>query len=133
MKNLFVLSLCLSAAPVLAADKVITVTFDSIAMLTTKDGKTLDKKLFSFGPEVKGAIAETSNASSNGLGKSKEDACRWALLASFVKFQDKAKQAGKKVVGLRTYAGAVEGAKADELVCLAGAMVVRSRVEAGYK
>jgi hypothetical protein len=34
---------------------------------------------------------------------------------------------------VRTYAGATEGAKADQLVCLAGAMVVRSTVKAGYK
>ncbi len=76
---------------------------------------------------------ETSNASSNGLGKSKEDACRWALLSSLLKFQAQAKQRGKKVVGLRTYAGTTEGASKDNLVCLAGSMVVRSRVVAGYK
>ena len=133
MKKLFVLLCVCSAVPALAADHVITVTFDSIAAIPTKSGEMLDKSMFRFGPAVPGAIEDTSAASSNGLGKSKEDACRWALLSSFIKLQAKAKQAGKKVVGLRTYAGATEGASKDNLVCLAGAMVVRSTVKAGYK
>lgn len=133
MKNLLVLLCACGALPALAADHVITVTFDSVAAIPSKTGETIDKSLFHFGPAVPGAIEDTSAASSNGLGKSKEDACRWALLSSFLKAQTKAKQAGKKVVGVRTYAGATEGAKKDALVCLAGAMVVRSTVKLGYK
>jgi hypothetical protein len=133
MKKLFALLCACSALPALAADQIITVTFDSVAATPTKSGETLDKTMFSFGPAVPGAVEDTSAASSNGLGKSKEEACRWALLGSLIKIEAKAKQSGKKVVGVRTYAGATEGATKDNLVCLAGAMVVRSTVKVGYK
>ncbi|MGV3624772.1 MAG: hypothetical protein ACO1OB_28390 [Archangium sp.] len=133
MKTLVAVVVACLALPAFAADKVITVTFDSIVAMESKSGERLDPKLFKFGPEVAGAEQDTSAASSSGFGKSKEESCKWALLSSLLKFQAQAKQKNKKVVGLRTYAGATEGAKATELVCLAGAMVVRSTVKAGYK
>ena len=121
------------AFPAFAADHVITVTLDSIAAMQTKSGEKIDPAMFSFGPAVAGAEEDTSQASSSGFGKSKEESCRWALLSSFIKLQNKAKAANKKVVGVRTFAGATEGNKKDQLVCLAGAVVVRSTVKAGYK
>lgn len=133
MKTLTAVMVACLAVPALAADKVITVTFDSLVAMESKSGERLDPKLFKFGPEVAGAEQDSSAASSSGFGKSKEESCKWALLSSFLKFQAQAKQKNKKVVGVRTYAGSTEGAKADSLVCLAGAMVVRSTVKAGYK
>ncbi len=133
MKTLVAVVVACLAVPAFAADKIITVTFDSILAMESKSGEKVDGKMFKFGPEVAGAEQDTSAASSSGFGKSKEESCKWALLSSFLKFQAQAKQKGKKVVGVRTYAGATEGAKADQLVCLAGAMVVRSTVKAGYK
>lgn len=133
MKTLVPVLVACLALPAFAADKIITVTFEAIAAMETKSGERIDTKLFKFGPEVAGAEQDSSAASSNGFGKSKEEACKWALLGSFMKLQANAKMKNKKVVGVRTYAGATEGAKADSLVCLAGAMVVRSTVKAGYK
>lgn len=133
MKTLVAVVVACLAVPAFAADKIITVSFDSIAAMESKSGEKVDPKLFKFGPEVAGAEQDSSAASSNGFGKSKEEACKWALLSSFLKFQAQAKQKNKKVVGVRTFAGSTEGAKADSLVCLAGAMVVRSTVKAGYK
>lgn len=133
MKTLVAVVVACLAVPAFAADKIITVSFDSIVAMESKSGEKIDPKMFKFGPEVAGAEQDKSSTSSNGFGKSKEEACKWALLSAFLKFQGQAKQKNKKVVGVRTYAGATEGAKADSLVCLAGAMVVKSTVKGGYK
>jgi hypothetical protein len=133
MRNLTLALVAVLAVPAFGADSVITVTFDQLVAMQTKQGEKLDPTLFSFGPAVAGAAEDTSQASTSGFGKPKDESCRWALLGSFIKLQNKAKASNKKVVGVRTYAGATEGAKADQLVCLAGAMVVRSTVKAGYK
>lgn len=133
MKTLLLAVAALFAVPAFAADHIVTVTFADISGMSTKSGDRIDPSMFSFGPAVPGAEEDQSAASSSGFGKSKEESCKWALLSSFVKLQQKAKSMNKKVVGVRTYAGATEGAKADQLVCIAGAMIVRSTVKAGYK
>lgn len=133
MKTLALAVAALFAVPAFAADHIVTVTFADISGMSTKSGDRIDPSMFSFGPAVPGAEEDQSAASSSGFGKSKEESCKWALLSSFVKLQQKAKSMNKKVVGVRTYAGATEGAKADQLVCIAGAVVVRSTVKAGYK
>lgn len=116
-----------------ASDKVVSVTFESVCAETAKDGSTLDPKLFSFGPAVKGAAPDQSSSATKGMGRDKESHCRRALLTAFLKFQAKAKQQGKKVVGIRTFGGEQESAKAGECLCLAGGFVVRTVVKAGYK
>ena len=102
MKYALVVALAALSMPAFAADQVVTVTFDSIAASPSKSGEKLDPALFSFGPAVPGE-EDTGHASSNAFGKSKEEACRWALLGTFLKFQSKAKASGKKVVGVRTF------------------------------
>ena len=134
MKNLIVVALLtLTAFRAQAADQVVTVTFESIAATPNKNGEMLDPSLFSFGPEVTGGEADESKASSSGFGKPKDESCRWALLSSFLKFQNKAKAMKKRVVGVRTYAGGTESTKADACICLAGGIVVRSVIKATYK
>lgn len=132
MKTTLVFALVALSMPALAADSVVTVTFESVAAIPAKNGEKLDPALFSFGPAVPGE-EDTGHASTNGFGKSKEDACRWALLGTFLKFQSKAKAAGKKVVGVRTYAGEKGESSNANCVCLAGGMVVRSTIKATYK
>jgi len=132
MKNAILAALLCLSAKVLAADQVITVTFESVAAIPAKNGDKLDPSLFHFGPAVPDGDDDVGHASTNGFGKSKEDACRWALLGTFLKFQKKAKASGKKIVGVRTYAGATESSKSD-VVCLAGGIVVRSTIKAAYK
>ena len=134
MKHLFVVALfTLTSFNAQAADQVITVTFESIANTPTKSGEKLDPTLFSFGPAVPGGEDDQSKASSSGFGKPKDESCRWALLASFMKFQEKAKSMKKRVVGVRTYAGNTESTSADACICLAGGIVVRSTIKATYK
>ena len=132
MKYALVVALVALSMPAFAADQVVTVTFDSIAAIPSKSGEKLDPALFSFGPAVPGE-EDTGHASSNAFGKSKEEACRWALLGSFLKFQSKAKASGKKVVGVRTGAGDKTESSNINCVCLAGGMVVRSTIKATYK
>lgn len=132
MKNALVVALTLSSLSAFAADQVVTVSFESIAAIPSKSGEKLDPSLFSFGPAVPGE-EDTGHASSNAFGKSKEEACRWALLGTFLKFQSKAKAAGKKVVGVRTYAGEKGESANANCVCLAGGIVVRSTIKATYK
>jgi len=132
MKNALVVVLALTSLSAFAADQVVTVSFESIAAIPSKSGEKLDPSLFSFGPAVPGE-EDTGHASSNAFGKSKEEACRWALLGTFLKFQSKAKAAGKKVVGVRTYAGEKGESSNANCVCLAGGIVVRSTIKATYK
>lgn len=132
MKNALVVALAVLSVPAFAADQVVTVSFESIAAIPSKSGEKLDPALFSFGPAVPGD-EDTGHASSNAFGKSKEEACKWALLGTFLKFQNKAKASGKKVVGVRTYAGEKGESSNANCVCLAGGMVVRSTIKATYK
>jgi hypothetical protein len=115
-----------------ADDRVVSVTFASVAALETKSGEKLDPGLFHFG-KASGAEQDRSRVSSNGFHRSKKDACRWALLGGFIKFQHKAKEAGLKVVGVRTFAGDAESSRSDQCLCLAGGIVVRSVIQASYK
>ena len=115
-----------------ADDRIVSVTFASVAALETKSGEKLDPGLFHFGKES-GGHQDRSRVSSNGFHKSKQEACRWALLGGFIKFQHKAKEAGLRVVGVRTFAGDAESSRADQCLCLAGGFVVRSVIQAGYK
>ena len=78
------------AAPLLAEDTVVSVTFDSITQIQTKSGETLDPTLFKFG-KATGGNEDSSRASGSAWHKDKEAACRWALLGSFMKFQKKAR------------------------------------------
>jgi hypothetical protein len=133
MKHALVVALVALSVPAFAADQVITVSFDSIAAIPSKSGEKLDPSLFSFGPAVPGGEDDTGHATSNAFGKSKDEACRWALLGTFLKFQAKAKAANKKVVGVRTYAGEKGESSSANCVCLAGGIVVRSTIKASYK
>lgn len=137
MKHLLNVSFALallagSGAPLLAADKVVSVTFASVVGTEAKDGSKLDPKLFSFGKAV-GGDQDQSHSATRGMGRDKLTPCRRALLTSLLKFQAKAKAAGKRVVGVRTFAGKEESADADKCLCLAGGFVVRTIVKAGYK
>jgi hypothetical protein len=115
-----------------ADDRIVTVTFASVAALETKSGEKLDPHLFHFGGSSGGA-QDRSRVSANGFHRSKKDACRWALLGGFIKFQHKAKDAGLSVVGVRTFAGDAESSRADQCLCIAGGIVVRSVIQASYK
>jgi hypothetical protein len=137
MKNLSIAGLAAvlllaPAAAALAEDQVVSVTFESVAAQQTKSGESLDPALFHFGKGA-GGHEDYSRVSSSAWHKDKQDACRWALLGGFIKFQHKAKASGQHIAGIRTYAGTQESSKRDECICLAGGAVVRSVIKASYK
>ena len=132
MKRSLVVALVALSVPAFAADVIVTVSFESVAAIPSKSGEKLDASLFHFGPAVPGGEEDIGHATTVAFGKSKEDACRWALLGSFLKFQARAKASGKKIVGVRTSAGDIESSKSD-CVCLAGFTNVRSTIKASYK
>ncbi|HTB34171.1 MAG TPA: hypothetical protein VK842_04870 [bacterium] len=121
------------AIPAFAEDEVVTVTFASIVATPAKDGSTLDPKLFSFGSNKAGADEDRSRVSGSTHGRSKEDACRWAMLSSFLKFQHKAQSMGKHVTEVRTNIGDQKSDKADACLCLVGRWAVKSQIIAVYK
>jgi len=68
---------------------------------------------------------EVSNRKTNGVGKSDEQACRWAALGALVAFQDKARELGVNgVVDLVSYYKKDEVQDAANYECHAGAVVV---------
>ncbi|HXB98188.1 MAG TPA: hypothetical protein VNZ54_09055 [bacterium] len=121
-----------AAIPAMAEDEAVTVTFESVVAVPAKDGTTLDPKLFSFGPAKAGAEDVIGHGQARGWHKPKDEACQWALLNAFLKFQKTAQAEGKRVVSVRTYAGDQESVKRDECLCLAGRAVVRTTVKAVY-
>jgi hypothetical protein len=122
-----------AAVPAFAVDEVVSVTFESIVATPAKDGSTIDPKLFSFGPLKDGASEDRSRAQGSAFHKDKQDACRWILLSSFLKFQRNAQAKGKHVVNVRTQAGDQESSKRDECLCLAGGFSIKSVVKGVYK
>jgi len=68
---------------------------------------------------------EVSNRKTNGVGKSDEQACRWAALSALVAFQDKARELGVNgVVDLVSYYKKDEVQDSANYECHAGAVVV---------
>ncbi|MBV8273330.1 MAG: excinuclease ATPase subunit [Cupriavidus sp.] len=68
---------------------------------------------------------EVSNRKTNGVGKSDEEACRWAALGALVAFQDKARELGVNgVVDLVSYYKKDEVQDSANYECHAGSVVV---------
>jgi hypothetical protein len=89
----------------------VSVTYDSVAAQTAKNGDTLDGSVKFFFADEKdhghGVAELTAHASGNGAGRDKEGKCRWALLGAFLRMQAQAKEAGKhKIVGITTASSA---------------------------
>ncbi|ESH95038.1 Excinuclease ATPase subunit [Cupriavidus sp. HPC(L)] len=81
--------------------------------------------------ETKGS--DVSNRKTNGVGKSDEEACRWAALSALLSFQDKAKTMdANAVVNLVSYYKKNEMASADQYECHAGAVVVGVALKGDY-
>lgn len=80
-------------------------------------GQKTPKVLESRGTEV-------SNRKTNSVGKSDEDACRWAALSALIAFQEKAHELGANaVVDMVSYYKKNEMKSAAEYECHAGAVV----------
>lgn len=77
--------------------------------------------------------SDVSNRKTNGVGKSDEDACRWAALSALLAFQDKARENGSNaVVNIVSYYKKNEMASATDYECHAGAVVVGVALKGTY-
>lgn len=81
--------------------------------------------------ESKGS--DVSNRKTNGVGKSDEEACRWAALSALLAFQETAKSKGANaVVDLVSYYKKNEFSSPDQYECHAGAVVVGVALKGNY-
>ncbi len=77
--------------------------------------------------------SDVSNRKTNGVGKSGDEACRWAALSALISFQDKAKQLGANaVVDIVSYYKRDEVKSATEYECHGGAFVVGVALKGTY-
>ena len=77
--------------------------------------------------------SDVSNKKTNGVGKSDEEACRWAALSALISFQDKARSLGANaVVDLVSDYKKDTNASASEYECHAGAVVVGVTLKGTY-
>lgn len=77
--------------------------------------------------------SDVSNKKTNGVGKSDEEACRWAALSALISFQEKARSMGANaVVDMVSYYKKDTNASASEYECHAGAVVVGVTLKGTY-
>ncbi|KAI3593081.1 Excinuclease ATPase subunit [Cupriavidus sp. U2] len=77
--------------------------------------------------------SDVSNKKTNGVGKSDEEACRWAALSALIAFQEKAKSVGANaVVDMVSYYRKDTNASASEYECHAGAVVAGVTLKGTY-
>ncbi|TWG81822.1 hypothetical protein L602_000400001410 [Cupriavidus gilardii J11] len=76
---------------------------------------------------------DVSNRKTNGVGKSDEEACRWAALSALIAFQETARTKGANaVVDIVSYYKKNEFSSASEYECHAGAIVVGVALKGNY-
>ena len=77
-------------------------------------------------PEPKTVYGEYKTSQrTNALGKSREDACQWALASSIKELQARAhREGGNAVVNIKSNIKNVEKSSATEYECLAGRVMV---------
>jgi len=77
--------------------------------------------------------SDVSNKKTNGVGKSDEEACRWAALSALVALQDTAKSKGANaVIDIVSYYKKNEVTNPAEYECHAGAVVVGVALKGTY-
>lgn len=75
-----------------------------------------------------------SNKRTNGVGKSDEDSCRWALAAALKAFGERAlKEGGSKVVNLTGYFRKQEYNSNDKFQCVAGNIMSAVTLRGRYR
>lgn len=102
---------------------------DVLNMPEAREKLGSDVKFFLAGQKTPKVLetrgTEVSNRKTNGVGKSDDEACRWAALSALIAFQDKAKEQGANaVVDIVSYYKKNEMKSATEYECHAGAVVV---------
>jgi hypothetical protein len=128
----------LLSAPAMARDTKLLLPFeDVLSMPEAKEKLDGSVRFYLSGQKSPKVLAkrdsDVSNRKTNGVGKSDEEACRWAALSALLAFQDKAKSLGVNgVVDIVSYYKKNEMASATEYECHAGAVVVGVALKGTY-
>ena len=140
MRKLALLSTLLLGIPgaALARDTIVRVPLAEVVSMPEASGH-LDGtvKFFLAGqktPKVLKKLNEAvSNQKTNGLGKSDEFACKWAILSALLLFQKSAKaQGANAVIDLVGYYKRAETRSDTTIECHAGVFVVGAALKGSY-
>lgn len=128
----------LVAAPTPARDDVLRLPISSVLDKSYSQGKLDAGVALYFAGQKTPAIAArlgdgVSNRKTNSVGKSDEEACRWAMLSATMALQQEAKSRGANaVVGIMSYFRKNEFRSATEFECHAGGLMTGVALKGEY-
>ncbi|MDF3888441.1 excinuclease ATPase subunit [Cupriavidus basilensis] len=128
----------LLSAPAIARDTKYMLPFKDVLVMPEAQEKLDGSVKFFLSGQQKPKVIETresdvSNRKTSSVGKSDEDACRWAALSALLAFQEKARSVGvNAVVDIVSYYKKNEVANATEYECHAGAVVAGVALKGTY-
>lgn len=130
--------LMLGSAAVQARDTVVQVALDAVLeMPEAKEKLDPGFKFFLAGaktPRHGKALGEgVTNQKTNGVGKSDDFGCRWAILSGLIRLQEEGKRYGANaVVELVSYYKRNESRNAETIECHAGTFVIGAALKGKY-
>ncbi|MCP3161473.1 excinuclease ATPase subunit [Myxococcus qinghaiensis] len=140
MKKAMLLSLLAltASSPALARDTVTMVRLaDVLAMPQAEQKLDGTVKFYLAGaktPEVTKELGEdVTNKKTNGVGKSDEEGCKWAVLSALISLQEGAQKRGANaVVNIVSYYKKNELQNAKEIECHAGTFAIGVALKGTY-
>lgn len=143
MKNLSkiliaVTALCAAMGAAQARDTVLQIKLsDVLDMPDAKEKLDGGVKFYLAGAKAPKVLKtygdDTTNQKTNGVGKSDEFGCKWAILSGLLALEKKAKQNGANaVVNLASYYKKNEVKDAETIECHAGGFVIGAALKGTY-
>lgn len=132
------LTLITLTQPALARDDTLNLPLADVIAMGEADGKLDGSVKFYLAGQATPAITKTlgsavSNKKTNGVGKSDEEACKWAALSALITFQESAKQYdANTIVNMTSYYRRNETLSSTTYECHAGAFVVGVTLKGSY-
>lgn len=126
------------AAPASARDTVLQIPLADVLAMPEAQGQLDGTVQFFLAGQETPKVAEKlgediSNQKTNGLGKSDEFGCRWAILSALIQFQKSAKSRGANaVVDLVSFYKRKESRSSTTIECHAGGFVVGAALKGTY-
>ena len=132
------LAACLLSIAVQARDTVLHIPLtDVLAMPEAREKLSGNVQFYLAGaktPKVLSTLGgDVTNQKTNGVGKSDEFGCRWAILSGLIAFEKKAQQLGANaVVGIVSYYKRNETKSAETIECHAGSVIIGATLKGNY-
>ena len=128
--SLFIAVLCCTANSVIAADVLLKFSIYE-ALNDSKVSEVLNDRVALYWGEQQYPTVKNnyglfkSSKRTNALGKTKEEACRWALASAVKALQERAtKEGGNAVINITSNIKNAEYSSKEDYECLAGSFVV---------